>query len=114
MARFDVSRPRIGIEFDRLVIVGNRMVVLAFASIRVAPIEERGRIFPVELDCLRKVGDGAIGLALPCVGDAPVFVGDGAVSLPLLLAFSYDLGATTYLPVKVLRLNAVVVTAGGP
>ena len=73
----------VGIELDRLVIVLDGAVVLAFDLVGVATIEEGISVFRIELDGLVIVLDGAVVLAFALEGEATIEEGVGVSRIEL-------------------------------
>ena len=65
------------VEPDRLVVIGDGAVVLAFGSVGVAAVAEGCGVVRIEPDRLVVVLDGAVELALVVVSDAAVVEGRG-------------------------------------
>jgi len=71
------------IEADRLVVVLDRSLELAFEDIGVRPVVERGSELGVELDRLVEVLDGPVGLGLLHIERAAVVVGRDVLRIKL-------------------------------
>ncbi len=89
----------LGIETDRLVVVGDGGIVLALGAVGAAAVDVSGAELGIDPDRLIVVGDGALEIALSLVGAATgvvegrkveidvkrlVVVRDGAVELPFV------------------------------
>ena len=88
----------IWLEIDRLIVDGDRKVVVTLVRVRVAEAEEGQRIFGIQLDRSVVIGHGAVIVARPFVGiastvewrrnigiklDSLIVVGDGSVESPI-------------------------------
>src|SRR5262245_63549196 len=68
---------KIRVKSDRLVIVGDGAVEVAFGRVCVAPVEVGPGVPRVESDRLVVVGDGTVVLLLVIAGQASIEVGPG-------------------------------------
>jgi len=78
-----MRRRVLGIDADRVAVVGNRAIVFALVEIGVATPVVRQRIAWIELDCLVVIRDGAIVVVLVAPGVAAAVVRSGVLWIEL-------------------------------
>ena len=75
------SESIVGIESNRLVVISDGSVVVAFVPISIAPVPKGETAFGIEPDRLVKIGDGLVIVAFVCISDAPGAQGESALGI---------------------------------
>src|SRR6516164_10001864 len=73
------SESIVGVKSNRLVVISDGPIVVAFIHISVTPVLEGEGAFGIESNCRVKIGDGSIIVAFVCIDDASVSKGVGAL-----------------------------------
>ena len=69
----------VGVKSNRLVVIGDGSIVVAFIHISVTPVLEGEGAFGIESNCRVKIGNGSLIIAFVCIYDASVPKGVGAL-----------------------------------
>ena len=75
------SRSIVGVKSNRLVVIGDGSIVVAFIHISVTPVLEGEGAFGIESNCRVEIGNGSLIVAFVCMYDASVPKGMGALGI---------------------------------
>ena len=79
LPRLQKARALLGSSSNRLVVISDGSVVVAFVSISIAPAPKGETAFGIEPDRLGKIGDGLVIVAFVRISDAPGPQGETAL-----------------------------------